>query len=53
MIFKIRRNDEDIGNRKRGGAIQTPLVASPPPPLPVRKISTEMKIIAVLEEKEG
>jgi hypothetical protein len=23
------------------------------PPLPVRKISTEMKIIAVLEEKEG
>jgi hypothetical protein len=24
-----------------------------PPPLPVRKISTEMKIIAVLEEKEG
>jgi hypothetical protein len=52
MIFKIRRNDEDIGNRKRGGAIQTPLWRLPPP-LPVRKISTEMKIIAVLEEKEG
>jgi hypothetical protein len=31
MIFKIRRNDEDIGNRKRGGAIQTPLWRLPPP----------------------